>query len=471
MAEVMDQDLERKKRHRKSSSPLKSSRLKQSRFFIAHPQSRSSSVQRRHSEGIVGALAGASGVLDDDKENEQIMGDDEVESSEPELDGSDLSLKVQYDVFDEDTTRMDLDLGNFPDPVEQEDGYISPTPSCSRDAQDLSSPAKPLARAHEDEMGPSVLDPSDQDEDFGADAISSPISMKRPNAFNYRPEVYESPTRLSKQAWNAKALVEPRPTSTDEINSDIEDVPSPVLYRGPDLRRILREDTDSDLETSLGVRIGRGRPDYSSEELGSGSTSPPSPSPETPASRDPLPTAAIFGDASKVVVDVDEFGTLDLDEEDQGCEDEIASRTKAVMDGWRQKWAVPSASVGKGGCKPPGQTRGFNTLKKPLTKPKVSATPNIATLSKTITAPGMGALRHSELRRSETNVTPAGRHSLRDQYQPPKSAPSKMGVSLVTSGGASWSKSATQSRTSLVFFESAKTKVADLISDEEIRLG
>jgi len=41
----------------------------------------------------------------------------------------------------------------------------------------------------------------------------------------------------------------------------------------------------------------------------------------------------------------------------------------------------------------------------------------------------------------------------------------------VTSGGAPWSKSATQSRTSLVFFESAKTKVADLISDEEIRLG
>jgi len=465
----MDQDLERKKRHRKSSSPLKFSRLKQSRFFIAHPQSRSSSVQRRHSEGIVGALAGASGVLDDDKENEQIMGDDEeVESSEPELDGSDLSLKVQYDVFDEDTTRMDLDLGNFPDPVEQEDGYISPTLSYSRDAQDLSSPAKPSARTHKDEMGPSVLDPSDQDEDFGVDAISSPISMKRPNASNYRPKVYESPTRSSKHDWNAKALVEPRPTSTDEINSDIEDIPSPVLYRGPDLRRILGEDTTSDLETSLGVRRGRGRPEYSSEELGSGSTSPPSPSPETPASRDLLPTAAIFGE---VTVDIDGCGTLDLDEEDQRHEDEIASRTKAVMDGWRQKWAAPSASVGKGGCKPAAQKKGFNTLKKPLTKPKVTATPNTATLLKTIAAPGMGALHHSELRRSETNVTPAGRHSLRDQYQPPKSAPSKMGVSLVTSGGASCSKSATKSRTSLVFFESAKTKVADLISDEEIRLG
>ena len=130
----MDQDIAQKKKVRQSSSP---SRLNQSKFFHTLSESKTSGVQRRHSDGLI--AAGSSKL--EDKENVYVVVDDDdevAETSEPDLDGSDLSLKAQCD----HDTDMDLHVDEFPDVVEQEDGYISPTPSCSNDLQDLSSPLR-----------------------------------------------------------------------------------------------------------------------------------------------------------------------------------------------------------------------------------------------------------------------------------------------------------------------------------------
>ena len=52
-----------------------------------------------------------------------------AETYEPDIDGSNLSLKAQYDHDNDVYLHVD----------EQEDGYISATPYCSKDLQDLSS--------------------------------------------------------------------------------------------------------------------------------------------------------------------------------------------------------------------------------------------------------------------------------------------------------------------------------------------
>jgi hypothetical protein len=84
----MDCDMERKK-SRKSSSPT---RLTQSKFF-ANADAKSGSLQRRHSDIL--PIAGPSRLQNQDKENRFMVDDDEeAETSEPDLDGSELSLKA-----------------------------------------------------------------------------------------------------------------------------------------------------------------------------------------------------------------------------------------------------------------------------------------------------------------------------------------------------------------------------------------
>jgi hypothetical protein len=79
---------------------------------------------------------------------------------------------------------MDLHVDEFPDAVEQEDGYISPTSSCSKDLQDLSSPLQsgqtpaPSRRKLKSDQQPDDLAMMQSDEDayFGVEAVSSPVS-------------------------------------------------------------------------------------------------------------------------------------------------------------------------------------------------------------------------------------------------------------------------------------------------------
>jgi hypothetical protein len=130
--------------------------------------------------------------------------DEATETSEPDLNGSNLSLEAQYN----HDTDVDLHVDEFPDVVEQEDGYISPTPSCSRDLQDLSSPLRPgqtpARRKWESDERQQVDDSgmvqSDEDAYFGVEAVSSPVSpvKRRVSPFVGRVFIQETPTK-----WNA----------------------------------------------------------------------------------------------------------------------------------------------------------------------------------------------------------------------------------------------------------------------------
>ncbi|KDR79970.1 hypothetical protein GALMADRAFT_1172081 [Galerina marginata CBS 339.88] len=415
LAEVMDQDMERKKKHRKSNSPAKPT---SSKFFYTRPEIRASSVQRRHSDGII-PIAGPSRLRTQsaDKENVFLLVDDDdeemVETSEPELDGSDLSQKAQFGK-DKDTDaqlEMDLNFDDFPDVVEQEDGYISPSPSRSKDAQDLSSP--PGRRTWKGdpnrEMAPTGMIPSDDeddDTDFGADAISSPISVKKPQPHS-RQRAYQTPMRWlgSQDADGGTILVQPTPTPKkgQGLYPDLDDVPSPTLYRGPDLRNLLGDNDPTELDYQ-DEEVEAKRPGVSGTI--SGSTSPPSPSPETPD----------MGEQPVVdVIDVDEFN-FNVDEEETRQAQKITANAKAVMNGWREKWAMPS--------KKPVPVRGSGSFPPLNSPPRHFIRPLTPKKAKAFTS-GSRPAHASNLKRSNANVTPAGRYSV-VSYNSPRSAPSKL---------------------------------------------
>lgn len=406
----MDHDIAQKKKHRKSSSPPRS---KQSKFFPTPFESKSCGVQRRHSEGV---MAVASSSKPEDKENFYITVDDDDEvakASEPDLDGSDVSLKVQYD-YDAD---MDLHEDDFPDVVEQEDGYISPTPSCSKDLQDLSSPLRsgetPARSNQHQQIGDPTAVQSDEDF-FGVEAISSPVSTmkQRTSAFVGRGFIQETPTK--------------RNTSNDKDGGDgcispieaqylVDQIPSPILYYGPDLRNALALSTDSatDLDYDEPVKTNRQelRRRKSCPESRYGSASPPSPSPDTSDS------AIIRARRQnvKTVIDVD-TSDYDLDEEEVEQARANASRTQMVMNGWRNRWAL--------------------TSKKPVhvqpAEDKTKNTPGGVVPRNMLDQCTPGS-RVANLKRSDTNITPQGRHALSSFSRYPRSAPSKMAA---TGGGS-----------------------------------
>lgn len=372
LADVMDNDLERKKRRRKSPTPVKN-QVRQSKFFA---ESRSCSVRRRHSEGELGLSGPSHQQGDENKENEYIVivdDDDELDASQSDLEGSDISLKAQIDASDVFSSRQ-LDVADFPELVEQEDGYISP-PDYTRDADDLSSPVRPEDRRktivfrEDEEMSPSKP-PSE--EDF-AQILSSPMSVRCPIPSLQRLDDCETPVKWAQNAGDETILAYPTPTPTKRAYQESEDVPSPTLFRGPDLRSMLGADCCSELDRAC--------------EAGSGSssTTSPTPSPDTPA------------EGHLPAIDVEDCG-LDLEVEEEQHSEQTALRTKAVMDGWRRKWSLPSLQAEKSS----------------INSPKVFAL-------------GSGALRATNLRRSETTVIMADSHSTRGGfYKPPKSAPSKV---------------------------------------------
>lgn len=186
---------------------------------------------------------------------------------------------------------------------------------------------------------------------------------------------------MTQNPSNETILVDPTPTPTKWPYQESEDVPSPTLYRGPDLRSMLGADCGSELDKPC--------------EAGSGSslTASPTPSPDTPEE-------GRLGDSPVIDVDGCELD-LEVDEEQRSSE-QSALRTKAVMDGWRRKWALRSLQA-----------------EKSINSPKV-------------TALGSGALRAANLRRTETTVIMADPPSKRSEfYKPPKSAPSKISAPSV----------------------------------------
>ena len=439
LAEVMDHDISQKKKHRKSSSPPM---LNQSKFFHTPSESMEAwGIQRRHSDGVI-AVTGSSKL--EEKENLYIVVDDEAaETSESDLDGSDISLKAQYD----HDTDMDLHLDEFPDVVEQEDGYISPTPSCSKDLQDLSSPPRPSQTpAHRkwksdqrQQVDDLAMMQNDEDAYFGVEAVSSPVSTvkRHVSPFIGRGFIQETPTKRNPNEGDGCILVQATPTPT-QVQYSADEIPSPILYYGPDLRNALTLatdgatdlDCDDDDDDEPNRQELRRKPSYPESRYNSGS--PPSPSPDTSdsaRSRQRMSSEHVKLEA----VIVDEVEGLDGDDLDAEQARANASRTEVIMRGWRDRWALTSKT--KKAVQIPAE-EGKST-------PLLRALPNEW-------IPGSRSSRTANLKRSDTNVTPQGRHSL---SRPSHSVPSKM----VTSGGNGM-KSMGKARRSILFVDQKTRK-------------
>jgi hypothetical protein len=247
----MDQDIAAKKKKRERSlTPKKSNILTESRFFGAR-----TSPSEHHEDPI----AGPSRIREfgnEDKENAPMSDED-------------------------------LEFAMDDDPVTQEDGYISPSPpSFSRlDTPDLSSPPRPeTARKKylEDDL-----------DDFGVDAISSPI------AHRLAPRQHRSRS-LEKLDWaKGEVLVRDTPAPPDQVER------SAVAGHGPDLRDMFGDDLTSEI-------------DCFEEEDTLGPTPPATPD-----------------DSGEMEVDVGDG--VDLDPEELEAE-AVVTRTEVVANGWWQKW-------------------------------------------------------------------------------------------------------------------------------------
>lgn len=402
-----------KKKHRTSSSPPRST---QSKFFYTPPESKACGVQRRHSDGVL-AVAGSSKVQD--KENMYIVVDDDdeeaAETFELDFDGSDLSLKAQYD----HDTDMDLHVDEFPDVVEQEDGYISPTPSCSKDLQDLSSPPRPG-------QTPACRKWKSDDEDayFGVEAVSSPVSpiKRRVSPFIGRGFIQETPTKRNVNEGCILVHATPSPTKDHYPAGEI---PSPILYYGPDLRNALALAADDDA-TDLGY--DEPTMEANRRELRGKNSCPVLRYHQTPlldTSDGVVPRARQqMSERVKAVIDTD-ASDCDLDEEDAEQVRANASRAKVVMNGWRDRWALTSKTKKANHARQDPAEEG-------KTESTRGAVPQTLLDPKNQCIPGSRPSHVANLKRSDTNVTPQGRHTLFSASRHPLSAPSR----IVGGGGS-----------------------------------
>lgn len=484
----MEHDLDQKKKHRPSNSPLKS------RFFgHREPDSLSSNIKRRHSDGVIPSAGPSRLTIEDEEEKENIctMVDDEfVETSDPEeLDGSDLSLLAQIDKVD---VLMGLSYADeIPEAVEQEDGYISPSPSCSKDAQDLSSPPGHHERvphgARGKEIQPTGLIPSDEeDADFGADAISSPISVKKPK---FRGgllfQAQRTPTARGSyrepSISTGQILVVPTPSPTSKnLYPDLDDVPSPTLHRGPDLRSMLGNDDSTELEYESVPPL----------DLRGGSDSPPSPSPETPETSHRQQFDVQCVEHNNVAESPEYVYSSDLDEDEEARrEAEMNAKTRVIMEGWKQRWSATSKTpVHSNGVvlahKNSAQQRKAGTpLSQNIPRSSTGFRPRSPSKGTSISAPrsirpsspkkafacipGSRAIRPHSLKRSDTNLTPViqGRSSVGGSAsKPPRTAPSQLTGNASTTRIPQNVPRASKPQRNILLFEKVKNTSTSSVS-------
>ncbi|KAG2143027.1 hypothetical protein DEU56DRAFT_254313 [Suillus clintonianus] len=176
---------------------------------------------------------------------------------------------------------LDEILDEPPDPVTQEDGYLSPSPSYFRSATpDISSPVRPYNSARHDH--------GDGD-DFGADIIPSPTAVRRLTR-------HTSHQGLLPKKEKVNILVRETPPPINGIGSADE-------IDGPDLRDVL--DIDDDIITPA-----------------SSSSTPGPITPEDNGTNDEF--------------DIDESVEEDIATEASAR----AKRTEIVANGWWNKWAL-----------------------------------------------------------------------------------------------------------------------------------
>jgi hypothetical protein len=330
-------------------------------------------------------VAGPSRLSSENKENICIVIDNDDETDLEEEVESNVSIVAQGEVRTE--LEMELDDPSCYNFVEQEDGYISPTPSSPGDVQDLSSPIvsrhTPM-RKQEPGLRDSV------DPDFGAEAVSSPPSQVK---FKRR-RLSDSPPRQLHRTRSLNLPLFGHATRRPGTRS-LASAPS-ASFPGVDLRHSFGDDRTSDI-------------DYSDDEMRnpSGSNSPPTPTPS------PL-TPVAQEDVSEPARTEDDVLISPEDHEAQANE----KRKQAVITGWKGRWA--------------------------LSKDGIS---------------GRGTPR---LQRRETNVTPAGRHTLNNARTRPR--PPATSNSVTPKAKISIKPRRVQPRKSLPFLEPTRecAEVIDL---------
>ena len=261
LADAMDQDLAaQKKRRERSLTPKKSKLLTESKFFGAGPCANT----LNHENDLAEHVAGPSRIRDfeeDEKENTPMSDED-----------------------------LDFLMDLPEDPVTQEDGYISPSPSFSHldNTPELSSPLRPGV-TRKQEVDDSV-------DDFDAEAVSSPVASRLATRCLSR--------SVGKLEWSqGEVLVRDIPVHTDQR-------PCAKLVTtkdGPDLRDMFDDDMTSEI-------------DCFDED-----TQDPTP-PITPD--DGYQTEVELG----VDMDVDDLEPEELETE------AIVARTEIVASGWWEKW-------------------------------------------------------------------------------------------------------------------------------------
>ncbi|KAH7923455.1 hypothetical protein BV22DRAFT_582643 [Leucogyrophana mollusca] len=180
------------------------------------------------------------------------------------------------------------------DPVTQEDGYVSPTPSYFRlDTPDLSSPLRPLKK--------STRHAGENFDDFGADIMSSPIATKKAASWPLQQNV------VADESPFGDVLVPETPPPFDTM--DVPDV-----FSGPDLRDFLTAESprEADIEDE-------------------------SPSPATIAPLSEPVTPEDTGQPGNA--DVDMVSDEDWDVSGQDARTR-ANRTEVIANGWWNKWAL-----------------------------------------------------------------------------------------------------------------------------------
>lgn len=285
---VMDEDIAMKRARQgraESTSPRTGHAI--SRFFGAGPTSRSPVV-----------------ISDDEliTATEQSCHEDQIEDEE------------NISCIDNDDDADDDILMEEPDPVIQEDGYMTPSPSLSRrETPDLSSP-------HQLNSSVAKVSEMEATDDFGAEILSSPLSSKSdPSRTMARLKSAQvSRRRTLDTDGNGRILVRGSPSLSENDQEGLEQ-----RHSGPDLRNIL---WNEDIDTSDIEYIGASQRTVR--------TASSSPGPETPddfGEQDVVDDVYAF---TKEVIDVDE-----LDEVEEVHERTLAAQKTKVANGWWEKWA------------------------------------------------------------------------------------------------------------------------------------
>lgn len=295
LTEAMEHDIASKRQKRKEREVVPGTPTlhvppsTRSKFFDGSSSSRPKGRHVAHDTSDTESVAGPSSGLAQlrhDKENIPSL------PSEDELDEGEISMD------------------EVADPVTQEDGYMSPSPSFSRwDSPELSSPLRPRRGTPSQSIAFPEVEDLEEDEDFDADILSSP-----PSAGQKRGGARHRPRTVSPSGGNV--LVRGTPTPSEKRGGRAA---SPEQL-GPDLRDIFENWSDgtSDIDESYADTM---------ESVASSSE------PLTPES------------LGRRVVCVDDgcFDEMTTDIEGGETESSATTRNDRIANGWWERWACAEA--------------------------------------------------------------------------------------------------------------------------------